>query len=130
MIQTIQSLNVLIRNLVQLSLWYHNRGEKKLSEVFREVCVFNFNRFYWVKTLLLTQDVNAEIRKEAAVSFLGRHKSELVCSCIACIRLYWIGPCQVQQRWRSRAQTQHEGGSRVFYLLHAGGVVSASFDLF
>jgi hypothetical protein len=35
--------------------------------------------------------------------------------CIACIRLYWIGPCQVQQRWRSRARTQHEGGSRVFY---------------
>jgi hypothetical protein len=35
--------------------------------------------------------------------------------CIACIRLYWIGPCPVQQRWRSRAQTQHEGRSRVFY---------------
>ncbi len=37
------------------------------------------------------------------------------CTCIACIRLYCIGPCQVQQRWRSRAQTQHEGGFRVFY---------------
>ncbi len=37
-------------------------------------------------------------------------------SCIACIRLYWIGPCQVQQRWRSRAQIQQGGGgSRVFY---------------
>jgi hypothetical protein len=35
--------------------------------------------------------------------------------CIACIRLYWIGPCQVQQRWGSRAQTQHEGRSWVFY---------------
>ncbi len=28
------------------------------------------------------------------------------CTCIACIRLYWIGPCQVQQRRRSRAQIQ------------------------
>ncbi len=43
-------------------------------------------------------------------------------NCIACIRLYCIGPCQVQQRWRSRAQTQHEGGSRVFYFWYAGGV--------
>jgi hypothetical protein len=42
----------------------------------------------------------------------------------------WIGPCQVQQRWRSRAQTQHEGGSRVFYFWDTGGVLSASFDLF
>ncbi len=27
-------------------------------------------------------------------------------TCIAFIRLYWIGPCQVQQRRRSRAQIQ------------------------
>ncbi len=33
--------------------------------------------------------------------------------CVACIRRYCIGPCQVQQRRRSRAQLQHEGGSRV-----------------
>jgi hypothetical protein len=31
--------------------------------------------------------------------------------CVACIRLCFIGPCQVQQRRRSRAQIQHEGGS-------------------
>ncbi len=34
--------------------------------------------------------------------------------CVACIRLCLIGPCQVQQRRRSRAQIQHEGGSRVY----------------
>jgi hypothetical protein len=39
--------------------------------------------------------------------------------CVACIRLYCIGPCQVQQRGTSRAQIQHEGGSRVFYFKHA-----------
>ncbi len=41
--------------------------------------------------------------------------------CVACIRLYFIGPCQVHQRRRSRAQIQHEGGSRVFHPNHAGG---------
>jgi hypothetical protein len=40
--------------------------------------------------------------------------------CIACIRLFCIGPCQVQQRRRSRAQTQHEGGSRDLYSDHEG----------
>ncbi len=33
--------------------------------------------------------------------------------CVACIRLWFIDPCQAQQRRRSRAQIQHEGGSRV-----------------
>ncbi len=53
-------------------------------------------------------------------------------NCIACIRLYQIGPHQVQQRWRSRAQTHNEEGSRIFYFQHASGVwvLSASFDLF
>ncbi len=40
--------------------------------------------------------------------------------CVACKRLCFIGPCQAQQRRRSRAQIQHEGGSRVFYPDHAG----------
>ena len=40
--------------------------------------------------------------------------------CVACIRLFCIGPCQVQQRRRSRAQTQHEGGSRDLYSGHEG----------
>jgi hypothetical protein len=40
--------------------------------------------------------------------------------CVACIRLCFIGPCQVQQQRRSRAQIQHEGGSRDFYPDHAG----------
>jgi hypothetical protein len=41
--------------------------------------------------------------------------------CVACIRLFCIGPCQVQQRRRSRAQTQHEGGSRDLYPDHEEG---------
>ncbi len=36
--------------------------------------------------------------------------------CVACIRLFCIGPCQVQQRRRSRAQTQ-----KVLYPDHAEG---------
>ncbi len=39
-------------------------------------------------------------------------------SCVACIRLFCIGPCQVQQRRRSSAQTQHEGGSWDLYSDH------------
>ncbi len=39
-------------------------------------------------------------------------------NCVACIRLCFIGPCQAQQRRRSRAQIQHEGGSRVLYPDH------------
>ncbi len=38
--------------------------------------------------------------------------------CVACIRLWFIGPCHAQQRGRSRAQIQHEGGSRVLYPDH------------
>jgi hypothetical protein len=41
--------------------------------------------------------------------------------CVACIRLWFIGPCHAQQRRRSRAQIQHEGGSRVLYPDHAEG---------
>ncbi len=41
--------------------------------------------------------------------------------CVACIRLFCIGPCQVQQRRRSRAQTQHERGSRDLYPDHEEG---------
>ena len=41
--------------------------------------------------------------------------------CVACIRLFCIGPCQVQPRRRSRAQTQHEGGSRDLYPDHEEG---------
>ena len=33
-------------------------------------------------------------------------------TCVARIRRFCIGPCHSQQRGRSRAQTQHEGGSR------------------
>ncbi len=40
-------------------------------------------------------------------------------NCVACILRYFIGSCQVQQRRRSRAQIQPEGGSR-FYPDHAG----------
>ena len=43
---------------------------------------------------------------------------EIIRDCAACIRLFCIGPCQVQQRRRSRAQTQHEGGSRDLYSDH------------
>ncbi len=39
-------------------------------------------------------------------------------TCAACIRRFFIGPCHAQQRGRSRAQTQHEGGSRVPYPDH------------
>ncbi len=41
--------------------------------------------------------------------------------CIACIRLFCIGPCPVQQRRRSRAQTQHEGRPRDLYPDHEEG---------
>ncbi len=57
-------------------------------------------------------------------------------NCVACIRLCFIGPCQKQQRRRSRAQIQHEGGSRVFYPDHAGGawvrfpIEARNFNLF
>jgi hypothetical protein len=50
------------------------------------------------------------------IFFLG---NMYVIKCVACIRLCFIGPCPVQQRRRSRAQIQHEGGSRV-YPDHAG----------
>jgi hypothetical protein len=54
MIQTIQSLNVLIRNIVQLCARYHNRVEK-VYEVFRDVCVFNLSDFIGRKSFLLTR---------------------------------------------------------------------------
>ncbi len=41
--------------------------------------------------------------------------------CVACIWLFCIGPCQVQQRRRSRAQTQPEGRSRDLYPDHEEG---------
>jgi hypothetical protein len=49
---------------------------------------------------------------------LSQFTNDKVTNCVACIRLFCIGPCQVQQRRRSRAQTQHEGGSRDLYPDH------------
>jgi hypothetical protein len=42
----------------------------------------------------------------------------------------FIGPCQAQQRRRSRAQIQHEGGSRVLYPDHAERAWVPSVPLF
>jgi hypothetical protein len=53
-------------------------------------------------------------------------KSYNVTSCVACILIRFIGPCQIQQRRRPRAQIQQEGGSRVFYPDHAGGACKPS----
>jgi hypothetical protein len=56
-------------------------------------------------------------------SQLNKSEDDLIAqfsNCVACIRLFCIGPCQVQQRRMSRAQTQHEGGSRDLYSDHEG----------
>jgi hypothetical protein len=65
--------------------------------------------------LILVPDFSLSISMGFPPSTLPLSLLTHISPCVACIRLFCIGPCQAQQRRRSRAQTQHERGSRDLY---------------
>ncbi len=64
--------------------------------------------------MIITLSLSLSVLRTNLISF---HQYQHLC--VACIRRNFIGPCQVQQRRRSRAQIHHEGDSRV-HPDHAG----------